>query len=252
MNNPLNAENITRLGKIGQKNVDSDKMAVLTHNLGFSIKSQLGGQSTLLNAGENTNITYRILGASLTADDINHINAIDKQGERMQSLYDHGCQLEYEAFDSDSFYCNLLKIDDGLPLLLSRCLVIANTPNSSKDISNVIDTIANENPAQYPGKDTTVYYSLKMKALLIVSALGMTASKSWNGVYDANGGYIVVKKDGDIVCYHFYDRNELENYLFCNTYFENASRKRYHFGSIYTGHDSLPRLKLNLQIRFRS
>lgn len=33
MNNPLNAENITRLGKIGQKNVDSDKMAVLTHYL---------------------------------------------------------------------------------------------------------------------------------------------------------------------------------------------------------------------------
>ncbi len=33
MNNPINAEDITRLGKIGQKTVNPDKMAVLTHYL---------------------------------------------------------------------------------------------------------------------------------------------------------------------------------------------------------------------------
>lgn len=42
-----------------------------------------------------------------------------------------------------------------------------------------------------------------MKVLLIDVALGMTPAKEWNGRYDANGGYIVIRKDGEIVCYHF-------------------------------------------------
>ena len=45
-------------------------------------------------------------------------------------------------------------------------------------------------------------------------ALGMTASKAWQGKFNANGGFIVVKEDGDIVCCHFFDRNDLEDYLF--------------------------------------
>lgn len=45
-----------------------------------------------------------------------------------------------------------------------------------------------------------------MKVLLLDSALGMTPGKERKGRYDANGGYLVVKKDGDIVCYHFYNR----------------------------------------------
>ena len=68
--------------------------------------------------------------------------------------------------------------------------------------------------------------------------------------YDANGGYLVVKKDGDIVCYHFYNRNDVEDYLYHNTRFERASRSRYHFGSLYRGNDGEVYIKLNLQIRF--
>ena len=35
------------------------------------------------------------------------------------------------------------------------------------------------------------------KVLLLDAALGMTPAKEWTGRYDANGGYLVVKKDGD-------------------------------------------------------
>lgn len=68
----------------------------------------------------------------------------------------------------------------------------------------------------------------------------MTPAKEWKGRYDANGGYLVVKKDGDIVCYHFYNRNDVEDYLYYNTRFERASRSRYHFLALdalkaYTG-----------------
>ena len=57
-----------------------------------------------------------------------------------------------------------------------------------------------------------------MKRFLVIVALGMTANKPWNGIYAANGGFLVVKEDGDIVCYHFYDRNQLETYLQCFLY----------------------------------
>lgn len=91
---------------------------------------------------------------------------------------------------------------------------------------------------------------LILKVLLLDAALGMTPAKEWTGQYDANGGYLVVKRDGDIVCYHFYNRNDVEDYLYNNTRFERASRSRYCFGSLYN-EDGEVYIKLNLQIRFK-
>jgi type II restriction enzyme len=90
-----------------------------------------------------------------------------------------------------------------------------------------------------------------MKMLLLDVALGMTPAKEWSGRYDANGGYLVVRQDGEIVCYHFYYQNDVEDYLFYNTRFERASRSRYNYGSLYRGDDGAVRIKLNLQIRFK-
>ena len=45
--------------------------------LGFSIKSQLGSASTLLNAGEATNICYKITNGTMSDGVINQINAIN-------------------------------------------------------------------------------------------------------------------------------------------------------------------------------
>ena len=90
-----------------------------------------------------------------------------------------------------------------------------------------------------------------MKMLLIDVALGMTPASEWNGKYDANGGYLVVRSDGEIVCYHFYNRNDVEDYLYNNTRFERASRTRYDFGSVFRGDDGNVYIRLNLQIRFK-
>ncbi len=72
-----------------------------------------------------------------------------------------------------------------------------------------------------------------MKVLLLDAALGMTPAKEWSCRYDANGGYIVVRKDGEIVCYHFYNRNDVEDYLYYNTRFERPSRSRYKYGNLF-------------------
>jgi len=74
-------------------------------------------------------------------------------------------------------------------------------------------------------------------------------SKVWSGVLDATGGYLIVKSDGEVLCYHIYNRNEFEDYLFYNTKLETASSTRHDFGTIYKQNNQLY-FKLNLQIRF--
>jgi len=91
----------------------------------------------------------------------------------------------------------------------------------------------------------------KIKRFLTDVALGMTPSKVWTGIYDATGGYLVVKENGDILCYHIYNRNQFEDYLFCNTKLETASSTRHEFGNIYQENGKFY-FKLNLQIRFIS
>jgi hypothetical protein len=77
----------------------------------------------------------------------------------------------------------------------------------------------------------------------------MTATTPWLGQFNANGGYIIVKEDGDIVCYHFFDRNDLEDYLFYNTVFDTPSTTRHQFGDVYKENGEYF-IKLNLQVRF--
>ena len=222
----------------------------MTPLLGFSIKSQLGSASTLLNAGETTNIRYRIKGGDMTDDEIEQINHIDNHLPRMQALLERGYTLEYDAIENKIFKNNLLFLDTCMPEFIALCLVCDSMPASTSTIKEAVSCVAKENPFGFEGKDVLAFYEHKMKVLLLDAALGMTPAKEWKGRYDANGGYLVVKKDGDIVCYHFYNRNDVEDYLYHNTRFERASRSRYHYGSLYREKDNNVYMKLNLQIRF--
>ena len=71
----------------------------------------------------------------------------------------------------------------------------------------------------------------------------------WNGIYDATGGYLVVKDDGEVLSYHIYNKNKFENYLYYNTKLETASSSRHDFGKVYLENGKMY-IKLNLQIRF--
>ena len=93
------------------------------------------------------------------------------------------------------------------------------------------------------------FYTYKIKRFLTDIALGMMPSKVWTGELDATGGYLVVKENGDVLCYHIYNRNEFEDYLFESTKLETASSSRHEFGKIYEKEGKLY-FNLNLQIRF--
>lgn len=223
----------------------------MTPLLGFSIKSQLGSASTLLNAGEPTNILYLLKGKELSDTQINDINAIGSHLSRMSAIYDTGCRLQYANIEHETFKNNLLFLDSNMPQFIADCLLIDNMPNPIQDIKEAVEKVASQNPFNFTGKNVVAFYEHKMKILLLDAALGMTPAKEWNGKYDANGGYIIVKRDGEIVCYHFYDRNDVEDYLYYNTRFERASRSRYKYGSLFRGEDNNVYIRLNLQIRFK-
>ena len=222
----------------------------MTPLLGFSIKSQLGSASTLLNAAEATNIRYSVVGKKMTDDEINKINSIEKHLPRMQALIDKGYKLKYSDIEHQTFKNNLLFLDTCMPEFIALCLIWDSMPNSTSKIKDAVEFVANKNPFCYTGNNVVSFYEHKMKVLLLDAALGMTPAKEWNGRYDANGGYLVVRRDGEIVCYHFYNRNEVEDYLYYNTRFEQASRSRHNFGSLYKGDDGNVYVRLNLQIRF--
>lgn len=219
--------------------------------LGFSIKSQLGSNSTLLNPSDATLFTYRVVGNTpISDDDIARINAIESEGDRLKEIMLTGYKLDYYATDHETFENNLMVVDSFMPHIVAQALANHYTFGIN-GIDDSITVIAKTNPLGFKVRDVDNIYRIKFKNLLVNVALGMTPAKEWDGRYEANGGYLVVKKDGDIVCYHFYDRNQLEDYLLKNTNFDNPSRSRYHYGSIYRGEDGKAYLKLCLQIRFK-
>lgn len=225
-----------------------DAMTGRNPQLGFSIKSKLGSASTLLNASRATNFTFRITGA-LSEEKIAEINAIDSQKGRMSALSESGCRLEFAFADSEIFNSNLMLVDTAMPTIIANAL-LAFFSCDCKSVKAATEHIIATNPVGVKTSDLKTFYEHKMKNLLVDVALGMKPTTLWSGRYEANGGYLVVKEDGDVICYHFYLRNELESYLFNNTKFEQASRKRHGYGDIVRADDGKLYMKLNLQIRF--
>lgn len=222
----------------------------MTPQLGFSIKSQLGSASTLLNASTPTNITYKVVGCHLSDDELNEINSIKGHLPKMQAILDKGCRLEYKDIEHDIFRNNLLFLDTCMPQFIAECLLYNSLHKKNSSIKEIVEKVAVINPLDFNGANVLSFYEHKMKVLLLDAALGMTPAAEWNGHYDANGGYLVVRKDGEIVCYHFYNRNDVEDYLYNNTRFERAGRERHKFGKLYRSKDGEVCIKLNLQIRF--
>ena len=219
--------------------------------LGFSIKSQLGGDSTLLNAGKTTNFIYQIHGFNAKNPEIDKINSIDSKSkikDRLEEIIKAKGKLKFLTLEQDVFKNNLVLIDSLLPNILSE-VVYSFYTSKKNSIKDLVDDISKKNPLKYDTQFSHSFYEYKIKRFLTDVALGMTPSKVWSGQYDATGGYLIVKANGDVLCYHIYNRNHFEDYLYNNTKLETASSTRHEFGKIYKDEKELY-FKLNLQIRF--
>jgi len=221
-----------------------------TPKLGFSIKSQLGSPSTLLNAGKTTNFKYQIT-SKLSPHDIKAVNAIDSRSkikDRIESILHLGGSFAFVGTEQKIFSNNLTLIDSQLPQLLGL-IVFEFYSSSHSKLTELVDVIQSNNELGFDDTNGHQFYVYKMKRFLTDVALGMMPSKIWSGEYDATGGYLIVKENGDVLCYHIYNRNTFENYLLENTKLETASSSRHNFGMIYEENGGLY-INLNLQIRF--
>lgn len=215
---------------------------------GFSIKSQLGSAPTLLNASKATNFVYRLEGINESVKD--HINSIDTKKkiiDRLQYLVSTGASLSFCEMYDGVFKDNLEMIDSLLPEILAYVLLYRYRDNIV-DCKDIVAKLCEENPMHYHNPKI---YGYKFKKFLCAIALGMVPSKIWDGIDEANGGYIVVKKDGDVVAYYIYNRNAFEQYLLNTTKLEAASTSRHDYASVYQKEDGFY-MNLNLQIRFKA
>lgn len=217
------------------------------HKCGFSIKSDIGHPPTLLNASKATNFIYEVDGISdKDAEEINKISCREKIIERIRAITKYG-KMTFVRADSSIFEENLRFIDSMMPDIIGE-LVLYSYQQNEKNLLKISNYLEKANPLH--GRFPQGFYLYKIKELLCAVALGMVPNHTWNGKDEANGGYIIVKVDGEVLAYHIYNRDAFKEYLLKNTVLERASTNRHNFAEIYTVNGK-KYINLNLQIRFQ-
>ena len=251
-----------------------DFHCAMTQTLGFSIKSFLGSNSTLFNAGAGTNFIYEIQLPDGCAIDVDAFNRETYEmspripSRLLKLLQDYNAKIVFKTIQSRCFMQNLRTIDGDLPSLLAHLLLIRYL-NNETTIKRCTEILTAENPLDFDIEQHGAVYEYKVKRFLHDCALGMVPESPWQGIYDATGGQIIVKDNGQVGCYHIYEQNRFLNYLFNSTKFEGASTsedasnpghartkengrtlKPFFYGWLYEENNTLY-FKLNLQVRFR-
>jgi type II restriction enzyme len=222
-----------------------DDIVSETDPYGFSIKSQVGGASTLLNASSSgTNFIYKISDFHGDKDQINAIDTRSKVRDRLKAILHTDARLDFVGMTSNVFKENLRTVDSVLPNIVAQMLMNYYLGNGAT-MDSLCDLIALNNDFDL----NKIQIMSKVKNFLKIVALGMVPQTPWNDRLSAYGGYIVVKDDGQLVCYHLYNEDAFKDYLFNNTKFDTPSSTRHNFGMIYERNDELF-INLNLQIRF--
>lgn len=243
-------------GSIKAKSEDKADIRIVIHNLctgtkpevGYSIKSKLGGNSTLINANKDaSNFIFKIEG--IDDDQMEYVNSLSKFKEKFDFIKSVGGEWNFYKVSKEILRDNLTLLDLGMAQIVAACMAKYYSGEGS-DLEDLTWKVSKDDPLHINNAERQPMYCFKMKQFLLAFALGMTVSSPWFGEYNANGGFIVVKEDGDVVCYHFFDRNDLEEYLFHNTRFDTPSTSRHDFGKVYKEADSYF-IKLNLQVRFK-
>lgn len=217
---------------------------------GFSIKSFLSGAPTLLNASSRTMFPYNVKGIS--KEDAIELNKLEI-GQLVSGILERGGTITWGNDMNDQYRENMYFVDTAMPKIIASYLLNHFTAKGSttkrrKDmIADVTERVAKEDPLKFKNEEL---YAYKMKKFLEATALGMIPSKPWKGLEEANGGFIVVKPEGEIVTFHIYNRNAFMDYLYAHTFFDTPSTGRYKCGKLIQGENDNFTFTLPLQVRY--
>jgi DNA-cytosine methyltransferase len=228
-----------------------DPRATAPRPIGFSIKSYLGGAPTLWNASHATKLRYRF--DSLTDEQKAYLLAPERTfADVKEYLKANHVVPVFDCVPDETCNGNFLMCDSSLPQIIGNSELLYYFGHGPK-CADVLDALSSEDPLSF---HNAKMYEKKFVDFLVASALGMVAKRPWDGTEEANGGYIIVKNDGDVLCYHIYDRDIFRSYLLKHVKFDTPDSKKYlNAGeSVFDGHlyeeDGKIYFLLNLQIRF--
>lgn len=229
----------------------------MTNSAGFSVKSQFGSAATLFNAAPTAPLLYWVAHCDdVLMAEFNGLH--DARGNRgwfrcCQPFFDeHGLRVSFaRARHAGSFERNLLFVREGMLEIIAACVRERFIQGAAvSDVADIVASVAEQNPMRYPPAVAAAVYEKAMKDFLYAAFSGMSMTKPWDGVEQVNGGYIVVKPDGDVLCYHANDREEFRSYLFRTTVFEYVSAKKFGWSYIEKN-DGEYLLPVNFSIRFK-
>ncbi len=235
--------------------------------MGFSCKSDIDAAATLFNAsGDNTNFEYCLVG-DFNDDMMNTFNGmfheVTKKGEikrevatgdRIRYLKANDINLEFVNPVKDTARQNLVRCGGmEMPKILGGMLkyYYFECGAASVGVEDAIKYLADTDFVGYGFDDLYDTYRVKIANLLYAMFTGLRFSKPWSGRSDVSGGYIVVKRDGDVVAFHSCIADEFKDFLIDKLRFEGPSCSRHKYMEIYKKNDGKYYLKLALQFRFK-
>lgn len=229
-----------------------DSRNSLVTTMGFSIKSQFGQAPTLFNAGTSAQMNYRMEGMDdIEAAEFNAL--VDDRGKRKWAecrsfIEDHGIRPVFIGSKHATLDDNLEYIRESMPAFWAYAIKVAILAEDQvKKVSEICRLAERENPLGYKHIDL---YEKVFKDFLFAAFSGMTAGLPWNGAEQVNGGYIVVKDDGEVLCYHANDREAFRDYLFNSTHLEYVSCGKYGWGYVEKDKDGRWVLPAMASVRF--
>ncbi|MDE6253597.1 MAG: HpaII family restriction endonuclease [Lachnospiraceae bacterium] len=243
--NKLNMTIIEDTSGISMQIQDIHKSYV--RNVGFFIRAEVGNAPILLNAGKTTNFIYKVEGVD--KEQLEEINAIDTRNkikDRMTKIKECGGKITFSRMSNVGFKRNLIMIDSRMPEILAYMLLYSYDEDI-KECKTLVELAGKRDPLGY---EYSAMYEYKFKKFLCSCALGMKSVKQWDGLDEVNGGYIIVKADGEVFVYHIYNHNVFEQYLIDNTVCERASTTRYEYMNLYEEGGEIY-IKMNLQVSFK-
>lgn len=207
---------------------------------GFSIKSQLGSPSTLINASSHTRFEYFL---PLSIGEIEQIwseDGADGPQEKIRSLDHRGVGISSRGAISPVFRENLSfwghEFHSSLGLLFLNGYLADSRKISSLCTGDVFSSEA---------------FKYKLKEFLAASALGMMPSKPWDGKHPVHGGYLVVGKNGELLVLSAEKGDDFRDYLFERSSFDTPSSSRFQVGSLSSVAEGTT-MTLTMQIRFHA